>query len=91
MKRNLEYIEWEDSYGCSSRWSEIDDAADPGIMICRSVGWVVRESKKLIVIVPHLANLDGEENEQGCGDMTIPTASILRRVALPVPDKIGQS
>ncbi len=76
---NLVFVEWEDSYGCSSRWQDIDPEATPGVLLCRSVGWIVSQTKKCIVLVPHLA--DGE-TKQGCGDMTIPTACIVRMTPL---------
>ena len=37
------------------------------------------ENKKCLVLVPHIA--DGE-TMQGCGDMTIPTACIVRMTPL---------
>jgi hypothetical protein len=75
----LVLIEWEDSYGCSSRWQDIDSAATPRALLCRSVGWIIARTKKCVVLVPHLA--DGE-TKQGCGDMTIPTACIVRTTPL---------
>jgi len=85
LTRELFFIEWEDSYGCSSTWQDIDPNGRPQVMTCHSVGWVIRQTKRCVVIVPHMsANTDVAE-QQGCGDMTIPTACILRMVPLAVP------
>jgi hypothetical protein len=77
------YIEWEDSYGCSSSWEHFPDSADrPQTMICRTLGWVVRKTRRAVVIVPHTAQNSRLGVEQGCGDMTIPIAAI-RKVTDP--------
>ncbi len=71
----LVMIEWLDSFGCSTTWQELDHESDPEPMACRSVGWLLYDGKGCKVIVPHLAEPAGG-SEQGCGDMTIPTACI---------------
>ena len=76
-------VEWLDSYGCSAVWQELD-GCDAKPMVCRSVGWLLHDGDDCKVIVPHLA----ESAEQGCGDMTIATAAILRIVDLAVPDEM---
>ena len=77
----LVLIEWEDSYGCSSTWTEIVDPVTPVVLMCRSVGWLVYDGDDCKVLVPHIA--EGMPARQGCGDMTIP-ASAIRRVCLLV-------
>ena len=76
------YVEWEDSYGCSSRWEPVE-SGDPEVLMCKSVGWLTHKRKKLVVVVPHLALLKSATDRQGCGDMTIPTACIRRMMKLP--------
>ena len=76
-KDQLVYVEWEDSYGCSPRWQEIAADVQPRVLICRSVGWIIRRTKRCIVIVPHMTTGDVAE-PQACGDMTIPTAAIVK-------------
>ncbi len=75
-------IEWVDSYGCSPRWESVEDI-EPRPLVCRSIGWIAHQSKKSVVIVPHLTcpERDGTK-QQGCGDMTIPTACIVRMTPL---------
>jgi len=79
------FVEWEDSYGCSTEWESIDDVHPEG-MRCASLGWLVYRDKKSTVIVPHIAKAgNGTQIRQGCGDMTIPTASITRLKRLKLP------
>ncbi len=84
MKNEPYLIEWLDSYGCSPTWEPVENC-EPKPLICRSVGWIVHRDKRCVVIVPHLASDNGNAKRQGCGDMTIPTASILRTVPLKIP------
>jgi hypothetical protein len=51
----------------------------PKPAIAQSVGWLVSQNAKAILVVPHIVDAYGEK--QGCGDMTIPTACI-RRITL---------
>jgi len=68
----LVLVEWLDSYGCSANWQPLGSVkAEP--MVCKSVGWLLHEDERYKVIVPHIS--DG--TDQGCGDMTIPTAAIV--------------
>lgn len=85
-KPELFFIEWEDSYGCSSTWQEIDPDGEDQTMLCHSVGWIIRKTKKLVVIVPHLSQNENISKKQGCGDMTIPTACIrqIKKLRLPI-------
>jgi hypothetical protein len=79
---DLVLCEWEDSYGCSPTWEVIEADKKPHGMMCKSVGWLIRKSKRWIVIVPHLSENTEISEKQGCGDMTIPTAAIVRLKSL---------
>ena len=72
-------IRWRDAYGCSSIWYSIKEAIEPPPHECLSVGWKVKETDEVVVIVPHLsvAHKDIGAEEQGCGDMTIPKSVIV--------------
>lgn len=79
----LVLIEWLDSHS-GKGWQtieQLEQSAEP--LYCRSVGWLVTEKKDCKVLVPHIA---GEKNGdimlQGCGDLTIPTCSILKITVL---------
>ena len=83
MKYKLVLIEWIDSHS-GRGWKsieEIEETAEP--LHCRSVGWLVKETKHVKVIVPHIG---GEKNGniilQGCGDLTIPTKAIIKMTTL---------
>ena len=71
----LVMIEWLDALGCSSSWQDMDDDRQLEPMLCRSVGWLLRDGPDCKVIVPHVADVPGGP-QQGCGDMTIPTACV---------------
>lgn len=81
----LVYIEWADSYGCSSEWTDIESCS-PVPMVCRSVGWLIHDGKECKVVVPHMNEPDHPNafKRQGCGDMTIPTAAVLKVVDLSI-------
>lgn len=76
----LAFIEWEDSLGCPQGWQSFEDALTSCVII-QSVGWVLRESKESVTLVPHVGSVDGNAN-QGQGIMTIPKRCILKREAI---------
>ena len=63
------YIEWFDSLGCSPNWEFIEDDLDLEPIICKTLGFLMKESKEYIIIIPHLVEV--EHQKQGCGDMMI--------------------
>ena len=77
--RPLVLIEWLDAHA-GRGWQTADkfrDAAMP--LYCRSVGWLVAETKDCKGVVPHISGeRDGERMLTGCGDLTIPTKAIVR-------------
>lgn len=73
----LVIIECLDSYGCSSSRQDLANC-EPGV-VCKSIGWLIHDGDKCKVIVPHLNQPDHTStSQQGCGDMTIPTTSIVK-------------
>lgn len=78
----LVLVEWLDSYGCSASWQDISGSpAAP--LVCRSVGWLLHDTDDCKVIIPHLSDPSHEHaNQQGCGDMAIPTRAVLNIVDL---------
>lgn len=82
----LVLIEWEDSCGASPSWAPLEGPA-PGVLICRSVGWLLSDGEDCKTIVPHVTvEMEGVDH-QGCGDMTIPAHAIKRIVDLEEPKK----
>jgi len=60
-------------------------------MKCRSVGWLLHDTKECKVVVPHLSEENhAEAAQQGCGDMTIPTQAIIRMIDLAIPESVKQ-
>lgn len=89
MKRlYVELVEWVDSSGCSPSWQE-DAAGDVPLMTCQSVGWILREDEKGMIVAPHRScpeglgvesTISGQVDEpQYCGEMTIPKCAIISR------------
>ena len=81
----LVYVEWVDSFGCSSTWQELAEDCQPKPIVCRSVGWLFRDEPNCKVIVPHLAAIPENDTQQGCGDMTIPTVCVRNLSDLSEP------
>lgn len=79
----LVLIEWIDSHS-GRGWNRVDELIDKcEPLLCRSVGWLVAETKDAKIIAPHLS---GEDNEgihiYASGDMTIPTKAIRKMTIL---------
>jgi len=75
----LVLIEWVDAHS-GRGWQPIERIAQANEpLYCLSVGWLVSETRDCKVLVPHLG---GDKNGRvillGCGDLTIPTSSIVR-------------
>lgn len=83
MRRRLVLVEWLDSHA-GRGWqplSQIQAASEP--LFCRSVGWLVSETKTCKVIVPHVGGeRKGDWMMQGCGDLVIPAKAIVRMAEL---------
>lgn len=69
---SLVCIEWVDSHHRPG-WTA--EEAEARLLVCKSVGWIVRRTKDVIVLA---ANLTVETEEQRCGDMTIPQRCVRR-------------
>jgi hypothetical protein len=83
----LVYIQWEDSYGCTSSWERIAGRS-PSVTVCESVGWLVHEDETCKVVVPHLHRPESKDTDaSGCGDMIIPASAIRKIVNLKAPRK----
>ena len=67
----LVLVEWVDSKRLSEGWVYTEDI-EPSLVKCQSAGWVLKENKECIVIMPHM---DIKES-QGCGIISIPKCAI---------------
>lgn len=83
-KPELVYIEWEDPATEHAGWFELtDDVIDKlGLAQVKSVGWIIKENKKLLILSGHLI----EKDNMGSCDVSIPKASITRKVKLNPED-----
>lgn len=79
----LTVFDWIDS--CSAAgggaWKDADSVRDMTAIECRSVGWILREDKKSVVIASQVTQI------QVGGDMCIPKSAIFRRQVLSEPRK----
>lgn len=76
-------VEWDDAHS-GSRWEPLEDLKARTLPLsCRSVGWLVEETKTALLLVPHIS---GENNQQimsnGSGEIEIPKSCITKRVPL---------
>jgi hypothetical protein len=75
-KCRLVLIEWEDSTQPVSHWQFADDAK-PKIVRIASVGWLLKDGKKLKALAPNVGGLDGKVKAQICGVISIPTRCVI--------------
>jgi len=76
----LVLIEWEDSYNKSNNWELISQMEIPQRMICVSVGWIVKETKYNILIIPHISDIYNKNSlGTGLGSLIIPKSAIVKQ------------
>lgn len=82
----LTYLEFYDHFSEGDDWTDVDELKTEALepLVCRSVGWVVSENKRMVRLV---ANFDGppETAGRGFGIFCILKADIIRRVELAIP------
>ena len=75
----LVIVNWMDS---SSRtgWWNIGAIKKDKVLLCRSVGWIVKENKEHIVLAPHITDWRKHKNLkiQGSGIISIPMKAIKK-------------
>jgi hypothetical protein len=74
----LVIIEWEDSTQPYGRWQWLSSVAFPKVVLCVSVGYLIRNTRLVKILAPNLGNVDCEV--QASGLISIPARSI-RRIA----------
>jgi hypothetical protein len=84
IEKNLFIIKWVDSsYPSNSQWEPISEIKEPEQMICISVGFILKETKSDVIMMPHITSVNKEKDEMCvCGLMTIPKVAILKRTKL---------
>lgn len=77
----LEAIVWDDSTSMSG-WVKASSLPTESDLI-HSVGWVVSENKKCVVLASHV--VQSEEDPQVDGHITIPKCAIVKRRKIAWP------
>jgi hypothetical protein len=76
MKNELVIITWEDSAQPTSAWQFRDDVKFSVIQIA-SVGWLIKDGKKIKALAPNVGGLDGKCAGQVSGVIQIPTRCVI--------------
>lgn len=80
-------VEWVDSVG-DGGWQERNAlAANPHI--CHTIGWLIEEGPKAILLAGSYGPKQGHVPEQFSGTMVIPKCAILSRRELPARYAVG--
>lgn len=87
MKRRLVLIEWEDSTQPVSQWQHINDIKVSAVRIA-SVGWLIRDGKKIKALAPNVGGLGGKGSPQCSGVIAIPTRCVIQIKKLDEGDAI---
>lgn len=81
----LVMIEWEDSAQPIPSWSYLASFEAPGIILCASVGWMIRDDDEMKALAPNLGALKDENSVQVSGVIQIPTRCVRRITPLNEP------
>jgi hypothetical protein len=76
--KDIELIEWIDSYSFYEQWDFIQDLDEPKILKCKSIGFVVKEDDDSVMMLPHISG----DYEGGKGGICIPKISIIKRTRI---------
>lgn len=72
----LVLVEWVDSFGCAPGWEPIDEI-DPTLLLCNSVGWLVRAGKESLVLASNITLPRAETHSlDSVGHIVIPLVAI---------------
>jgi hypothetical protein len=77
VKHPLVLIEWEDSTQPVSHWQHRDDIEVAAVRIA-SVGWLVKDGKKVKALAPNIGGLDRKTSPQCSGVIAIPTRCVIK-------------
>lgn len=78
-------VEWEDSAQPIPSWSYLASFEAPGIILCASVGWLIRDDAELIALAPNMGAVNDERSMQVSGVIQIPTRCVVRITKLGEP------
>lgn len=72
----LVMIEWEDSAQPIPSWSYLASIEAPGIILCASVGWLIRDDDEMKALAPNMGAINDENSVQVSGVIQIPTRCV---------------
>ena len=81
MKRKdsqLVMIEWIDSRSPAGQWQKLVELGENDYCKCVSVGFLLKDNKKVKVLAPNMADLDDPNNLQASGIIVIPSRCVTR-------------
>lgn len=81
----LVLVEWEDSSQPISHWQQVSDIKVSAVKIA-SVGWLLKDGKKVKALVPNVGGLGGRGSPQCSGVIAIPTRCVIRITKLEETD-----
>ena len=75
-------VEWIDSAQPVAAWMFLDNMPRMEVIECVSVGWLVAETDKVLMLAPNLGDVESEGSAQGSGFIRIAKSTVTRRVVL---------
>jgi hypothetical protein len=81
IKERLILVEWEDSVRPLPDWCHLDDLPALEIVQCVSVGFIVAETNRVLMLAPNLGDV-GTGNAQASGCIRIPKSGITMQRGL---------
>lgn len=70
-------VEWEDSAQPSSAWSWVDEISDPKPVLCQTVGFLVKETDRCLLLALSIGDATSER-PQANGVMQIPRSAVVK-------------
>lgn len=74
-------VEWEDSAQPSSAWSWVDEISDPHPVLCKTVGFLVKETDRCLLLALSIGDATSER-PQANGVMQIPRSAVVKLTSL---------
>jgi hypothetical protein len=78
-------IEWQDSAQPIPSWSYLSSFEAPGIILCASVGWMIRDDAEMKALAPNMGAINNENSVQVSGVIQIPTRCVVSVTRLREP------
>ena len=71
----LVLVEWLDAHTVDP-WTAFEELADADTMACQTVGWLLKDTEKSVIVVPHRTTQEG--SPFGSGAIEIPRGCVTR-------------